>query len=38
MSEAGWKELAAQLKADAEANGETGVDYSRFYRLVVRLA
>ncbi|XP_043203156.1 heme-binding protein 1-like [Amphibalanus amphitrite] len=32
MSEDDWQDLAKKLKDDATANGETGVDYSKFYR------
>jgi len=32
MSEEDWQALAMKLKEDATKNGETGVDYSFYYR------
>ena len=32
MSEEDWQTLAKKLKDDSIAMGETGVDYSKFYR------
>jgi len=36
MSEEDWQALAMKLKEDATRNGETGVDYSFYYRSVHR--